>query len=98
MRRADVGRRGQGAPPARPGVPHRRGRGRPPDGGMDASDGGIAVRRRALITRITGQDGSYGAAKVYAHHITVNYRESYDMFPRRESSSTTSPNAGGSSS
>src|SRR4029077_2876585 len=22
----------------------------------------------------------YGVAKVYAHHITVNYRESYDMF------------------
>ena len=22
----------------------------------------------------------YGVAKVYGHHITVNYRESYDMF------------------
>ena len=22
----------------------------------------------------------YGVAKVYGHHITVNYRESYDLF------------------
>ena len=40
----------------------------------------------------------YGVAKVYGHHITVNYRESYDMFLRRGSSSTTSPSGGASSS
>ena len=32
----------------------------------------------------------YGVAKVYGHYITVNYRESYDMFAARASSSTTS--------
>ena len=33
----------------------------------------------------------YGVAKVYGHHITVNYRECYDLFLTPGSSSTTSP-------
>ena len=35
----------------------------------------------------------YACAKVFAHHITVNYRESYGLSPPAASSSTTSPRA-----
>ena len=40
----------------------------------------------------------YGVAKAYGHFITVNYRESYDLFACSGSSSTTRASAAGSSS
>ena len=40
----------------------------------------------------------YGVSKVYGHYITVNYRESYDLFACRASSSTTNRRAAASSS
>ena len=40
----------------------------------------------------------YGAAKAYAHWITVNYRESYDLFAAAASCSTTVRRGAGSSS
>ena len=40
----------------------------------------------------------YGVSKVFAHYITVNYRESYDLFAVSGSCSTTNHRAGASSS
>ena len=40
----------------------------------------------------------YGVSKVFAHYITVNYRESYHLFAVSEFCSTTSPRAAASSS
>lgn len=38
------------------------------------------MSKKALVTSITGQDGSYAYAKVYAHWQTLNHRESYGIF------------------
>ena len=40
----------------------------------------------------------YGVSKVFGHYITVNYRESYDLFAVRASCSTTSRRGAASSS
>ena len=67
------------------GLPRRRASTRRPRARCSAR----CARRRRTRTTPFYPRSPYGVAKVYGHHITVNYRESYDLFAHVAGSSST---------